>query len=335
MNLIRIFFVMAFCVTSQLSIAQVAQEDETKLLDGTKRIVFLGDSITFSGQYVAQAEFLLQEFLLEEKIGDIEFLNLGLPSETVSGLSEPGHAGGRFPRPDLAERLERVLEQIKPDLVIANYGMNCGIYHPYSDDRFAAFRNGMKNLHDKVIESGAEIVHITPPAFDPNPNRERLEPAGAENYRAGYVGYDEVLHLYSAWLLAMRGEGWHVIDAHSSIIDYVESKRDSDPDFSLSRDGVHINDQGHFLIARQLVGFLNRDNQLAATELSQLTESLDEPSTKRFKLIERRQQILRDAWLTSIGHERPGMQKGLSIDAANASAEKISQQLKDLVSKNP
>src|SRR2546425_2764856 len=39
----------------------------------------------------------------------IEFLNLGLPSETVSGLSEEGHAGGQFPRPDLLERLARVL----------------------------------------------------------------------------------------------------------------------------------------------------------------------------------------------------------------------------------
>jgi len=33
-----------------------------------------------------------------------EILNLGLPSETVSGLSEPNHAGGAFPRPDLHER---------------------------------------------------------------------------------------------------------------------------------------------------------------------------------------------------------------------------------------
>ena len=36
-------------------------------------------------------------------------INCGLPSETVSGLSEPDHAGGKFPRPDLHERLGRVL----------------------------------------------------------------------------------------------------------------------------------------------------------------------------------------------------------------------------------
>ena len=36
-----------------------------------------------------------------------DILDLGLSSETVSGLSEPGHAGGAFPRPCLKERLER------------------------------------------------------------------------------------------------------------------------------------------------------------------------------------------------------------------------------------
>ena len=61
----------------------------------------------------------------------IEFINAGLPTETVSGLSEEGHAGGSFPRPDLHERLERVLPATRPDVVIACYGMNDGIYLPY------------------------------------------------------------------------------------------------------------------------------------------------------------------------------------------------------------
>ena len=36
----------------------------------------------------------------------------------------------KIPRPDLHERLERVLTQTKPDLVFARYGMNDGIYLP-------------------------------------------------------------------------------------------------------------------------------------------------------------------------------------------------------------
>ncbi|MFM7117848.1 MAG: G-D-S-L family lipolytic protein, partial [Planctomycetota bacterium] len=75
--------------------------------------LFLGDSNTYAGDYVAMFEAGVQISSKEP----LTFLNLGLPSETVSGLSEPGHAGGNFPRPDLHERLERVLKQVKPKKV--------------------------------------------------------------------------------------------------------------------------------------------------------------------------------------------------------------------------
>lgn len=83
------------------------------LPEGVQRVVFLGDSITHSGFYVACIETY---FLTRHPDRSIEFINLGLSSETVSGLSEEGHAGGAFPRPDLHERLARVLAQTKPDL---------------------------------------------------------------------------------------------------------------------------------------------------------------------------------------------------------------------------
>src|SRR2546426_9734607 len=81
-------------------------------LPGIKRILFLGDSITYAGQYVDRFEMLLFTQYPERQF---EVINCGLPSETVSGLSEPGHAGGKFPRPDLHERLGRVLTKVKPD----------------------------------------------------------------------------------------------------------------------------------------------------------------------------------------------------------------------------
>src|SRR5215203_1563656 len=109
-------------------------------LPGPRRVLVLGDSITHSGQYV---EFIEAYFVTRFPDRHIEFINVGLPSETVSGLSEPGHAGGQFPRPDLHERLDRVLEKTKPDTVIACYGMNDGIYLPFSAERFGAFTNGI------------------------------------------------------------------------------------------------------------------------------------------------------------------------------------------------
>src|SRR5690242_20699035 len=71
-------------------------------LEVVRRVVFLGDSITYSGQYI---EYLETVFRTRYRALRCEFQDLGLPSETVSGLTEPGHAGGKFLRPDLHERL--------------------------------------------------------------------------------------------------------------------------------------------------------------------------------------------------------------------------------------
>src|SRR6476646_10487936 len=104
-----------------LSPRKTTRSAADQILPAAKRVVFLGDSITYSGEYV---EFIEAYFTTHFPQRQIEFLNLGLPSETVSGLSEDGHAGGSFPRPDLHERLARVLEKTRPDTVIACYGMN-------------------------------------------------------------------------------------------------------------------------------------------------------------------------------------------------------------------
>ncbi|HEY4208603.1 MAG TPA: nucleoside hydrolase, partial [Puia sp.] len=59
------------------------------------RILFLGNSITYDGRYITDLETY---YTIHYPGRHFEFINEGLPSETVSGLSEPGHAGGKFPR---------------------------------------------------------------------------------------------------------------------------------------------------------------------------------------------------------------------------------------------
>ena len=88
------------------------------LLDAT-RVVALGDSITYDGRWLADLVAWM-----ERQGTTAEVIDMGLASETVSGLSEAGHADGKFPRPDLAERLDRVLRLTRPDVVLACYGMN-------------------------------------------------------------------------------------------------------------------------------------------------------------------------------------------------------------------
>jgi len=108
-----------------------------------KRVVFLGDSITQSGGYVTLVTYYLEKLHPQK---DFDILGLGLASETLSGLSEDGHAGGKFSRPCLFERLGRLLEKARPDVVFACYGINDGIYQPLDADRFAAFKKGVTKL---------------------------------------------------------------------------------------------------------------------------------------------------------------------------------------------
>ena len=111
MNLTRTFLSLAFALGVQ-SIATFAQSGSNTALRVDdlvgRRVVFVGDSITYGGEYIEFVESVLRWKHPEKRL---DWINLGLPSETVSGLSEPGHAGGQFPRPTLHERLGRLLQQ--------------------------------------------------------------------------------------------------------------------------------------------------------------------------------------------------------------------------------
>jgi len=390
------------------------------LLADCRRIVFVGDSITYSGQFVDDVEMVVRRL---SPASEFEFLDLGLPSETVSGLSEPGHAGGSFPRPTLHERLQRLLELTHPDLVIACYGMNDGIYYPFSQSKFEAFQQGIILLHERVLSSGAKIIHVTPPVFDAVPIRQHTLPAGRDEYRQPFEGYDTVLEHYSEWLIGQRKIGWTVIDAHSHLKHFLDQQRLKNPGFLLASDGVHMNDYGHWLLAQSLLNGLNvplkrdrvivdlesgkatgpgvtkaqkqnggvtflwhtvppiplpagkpdslqpnapatmpsfgdehcivgdrtkatryelfeGDKRLGDVSPEELSAGIDTRSfpelatsaqgKEMLRLIHTRNHMLSDSWLTTVGHKRPGMAKGLPVAEAVAQAEDLNQKIKEL-----
>ena len=298
---------------------------EADFLPGVKRIVFLGDSITYSGHYVDAFETFL---FLRFPDRRLEVINVGLPSETVSGLTEDGHAGGQFPRPDLHERLDRVLAKTKPDLIFACYGMNDGIYLPFDEGRFAKFRDGMERLRAKAKAAGAEVIHLTPPSFHPlsarNPDGWDGSPPGKS-----LGGYNEVLDRYAAWLLDQRAKGWRVIDLHGPMNAFIETQRKTNPDFVFASDGVHANAAGHALMAEQLIAGL-APADLETWHKIQGAEFFQTTKAKAFTdAIRQRGRILADAWLTGTGHLRPGMAKGLPLDEAQAKAAELEKQIRD------
>jgi lysophospholipase L1-like esterase len=281
---------------------------------GVKRVVFLGDSITYSGMYVNLVEAY---FITRYPARAIEFINLGLPSETVSGLSEEGHAGGEFPRPDLHERLARVLKQTRPDLVFACYGMNDGIYLPFNEERFSKFKQGMTWLHEQVLNAGAGIVHVTPPTFD--------------EVKGGHPGYSAVLQDYSKWLLAQRtAASWDVVDLHGPMDSDLAERRKHDPGFAYAADGVHPNDLGHWIIARQILQHLGAKDVMAMVNANQMLAAHPR-GDQIFNLVKRRQDLMKDAWLTVTGHKRPGMNKGLPLAEAQSKAAELEKEIRALL----
>ena len=63
-------------------------------------------------------------------------------------------------------RIELALQDVMPQLVIACYGMNDGIYKPLDPGRTKAFQDGMTAFVGSCRKFGAQVVLITPPAFE-------------------------------------------------------------------------------------------------------------------------------------------------------------------------
>ncbi len=280
------------------------------------RILFLGDSITHAGGFVNMIELQLR---LQSVDPVPELVNAGLPSETCSGLSEPDHP---FPRPDIHERLDRALAAVQPDVVVACYGMNDGIYYPFSEDRFQEYQDGISRLIQKVHASGAKLVLMTPPPFDAMPVKAagKLLPEGSDKYAwfAVYENYDQVIKRYGKWILEQKDHVEMVIDLHTPITAFWEQQRKVDPEFTVAPDGVHCNSTGHRTIAEVFLKACDVESWMPISD--QMTQLIDQKAA-----------VLRDSWLSRIGHKRPGMTDGLSLEAASARASEIDLQLQPLI----
>ncbi|MEO8613650.1 MAG: SGNH/GDSL hydrolase family protein [Luteolibacter sp.] len=304
---------ITFALLAMVFSTAVHAQAQAGLPPKIKRVVFLGDSITYLGQYTAYVEAY---FKTRYPARTIEFINVGLPSETVSGLSEPGHAGGTFPRPDLKERLARVLAATKPDLVFACYGMNDGIYLPFDEKRFADFQTGMKHMHDAVKAANSEIIHLTPPFFDGTKTKN--------------LAYQDTLDHYSKWLLDQRNQQhWVVFDVHGPMTDFINENREIDPNFVYAADGVHPNDLGHWIIAKQILLGLGAKDITNATTAQDMMTGVPH-GEEILKLVQRREDMLKDAWLTSTKHLRPGMKQGLPLPEAHEKAAEIEKEIRNL-----
>jgi lysophospholipase L1-like esterase len=287
---------LAVALSSALA-GPLAAQDAASLAG--KRVVFLGDSITQAGGYVAFTTYYLEKLHPKK---DFDVLGLGLASETLSGLSEDGHAGGKFPRPCLFERLGRLLEKARPEVVVACYGMNDGIYLPLSPERFAAFQKGVTRLVEQCKKAGAKhIFLVTPPIYDFTPRKDEFN-------------YDAVLTEYARWEMGLKIDGVTVIDLHSAM----RKARDART-AAFSGDRVHPGDDGHLVIARTILAALGTkvpDETLATIKADPL-----------FKLVEQKRALRSGAWMKHVGYTRERTVKPEPLGTTETAAAKLQEKI--------
>jgi lysophospholipase L1-like esterase len=288
--------------------------ESPRLADGLpgRRVMVLGDSITQNGLYVSFVEYFLQK---ANPAANYDIVSVGLGSENTSGLTEPGHAGGRFPRPNVHERLGRALAAVKPQVVIACYGMNDGILMPINDERMSAFQQGVTKLVRDCRAAGAGVILVTPPVFD------------AKKKEAWT--YDQTLAAFADWEVRHPPAGVAgVVDLHGFMAAALAERQAANPSFHFCGDQVHPGPLGHLVMAQAILKGLGV--ALPSGTAEELLAGAE--ADPMFKLVQQRRELRSKAWLDHIGYtrERTVAPGSGDISATEEKAAGIQQEINEL-----
>jgi lysophospholipase L1-like esterase len=272
------------------------------------------DSITQGGDYVTDLEcWLLAEHL------PCEVLNLGLGSETAAELTPAENAGHlaqyHFGRPAVGERLARALAATKPDLVFACYGMNDSSGLPATPEGDARYQEAITRLRTAALAAGAKRVILCSP-----PIRSSAE--------------DASLARYAAWLVSQRSAGWETVDIHTPMHAALVEHQQREPNFSFAKDGVHPGREGHWIMAREIL------TQGLGAQLTGVTTAdafFPAHGAEIRELVNQRMKLRFAAWMTKIGHQRPGVpgapgfKPTMTFAEAEAKAQALTAQIEALL----
>ncbi|NMH89657.1 SGNH/GDSL hydrolase family protein [Flavivirga algicola] len=287
-----------------------------------KKVLILGNSITQDGRYVDFIEYYLRKNHQEKKL---DIISVGLSSETVSGNSEPDHA---FPRPNVHTRLDRILDAVKPELVLACYGMNDGIFSANNANRFNAYKRGINALKTKVEAQGATLILLTPTVFDPDAKKGHVNNSKeVVGYKKPYYKYNDVLRDYSDWLLEFKDI--QVIDQHKYLNNKLVALKKQHADSTFIPDGVHPDQIGHFYMAKKILKDLYPKIVVGDPVLE--IEKLK--SDTLFLLSSKRRAVRSEGWLKYIGYKRGAVVKSNNISATQEQVKKLDSKIDKILQK--
>lgn len=193
-------------------------------------IVFLGDSITHQCLYT---QYIEDYFYTRFPHRRLYFHNAGVSGDkAVQAL----------------ERFDYDVTRLGPEYVSVLIGMNDGLYTRFDNEIFNTYKKDMTTLLDKIAETGAAAVAITPTMFDGRMaimGKNWLSPE-----TAGEIHYNSVLAFFGAWLretAEKRGTGF--VDMYEPLNRITREQRKIDPEYTLIEDAVHPGPGGQLVMA--------------------------------------------------------------------------------------
>ncbi|MEM1441387.1 MAG: SGNH/GDSL hydrolase family protein [Verrucomicrobiota bacterium] len=196
-------------------------------------VVFVGDSITHQALYT---QYLENFFYTRYPEREITFHNAGVAGDKAT---------------DVLARFDQDIAEVDPDYVTILLGMNDGQYEPFSAETLQTYREGIRQLVEKVRDAGGVPIALSPTMFDHHQQRLRKDD---ETYRFREKtfdpAYNNLLAYFSAWLREESSlQQMSFVDLWSPLNELTFAKRRHDPDFTLIEDAIHPGAAGHFLLA--------------------------------------------------------------------------------------
>lgn len=206
-------------------------------------VVFVGDSITHQSLYTQYLENFFHTRYPDRRVS---FHNAGVAGDSVS---------------DVLTRFETDVASHSPTFVTILLGMNDGKYEAFSDETGKAYREGMRELFQRIDECGATPIALSPTMFD---HHQRELRKNDETYRfrekAFDPDYNSLLSYFSAWLRQESARNQTpFVDLWTPLNELTFSQRRVEPDFTLVEDAIHPGAAGHFVMAHTILMSLGQE----------------------------------------------------------------------------
>ena len=217
--------------------------EKIDLADGDT-LVFLGDSITHQCLYTQYVE---DYFYTRYPKLRLHFHNAGVGGDQAK---------------DALARFDDDVAAFKPKYVTILLGMNDGAYRDFDKAIFDTYQHDMSTVLDKIAETGATAVPMTPTMHDAR--AARLAKRAAEPRDTYYNG---VLALFGGWLREqsqVRGLGF--VDMYGPLNNVTFSQRKKIANWTMIGDAVHPGPTGQVVMATAIL-----DDMVAHSSVSAIT----------------------------------------------------------------